>query len=326
MSETVYIYGLTDPRTGDLRYVGKTVKTLARRLSAHKAAARAGVHRPCARWIRSLLLAGKEPAIFLIEVAPSSDWAARECFWIGHYRGAGCRLLNLTDGGDHYEQPTEVRQKIARLAKARLSDPAYRAKMKAAHNTPAYLAAAKQRTAALWQDPDYRAKIEDKARGRKVVAPRRGWRLTPETRAKISAARIGKPDPTRGVSRPHVKTTNIEYVATSPDGQSHQVSSLPQFCVRHGLTASEMRLVARGKAIQHKGWTCRHAADPDWQPKDRQSRAGDYIVTTPGGEEIRVKGYWAFCAERGINASMFCRVLNGKQAHHKGWKIRRAGE
>ncbi|WP_080421237.1 GIY-YIG nuclease family protein [Burkholderia ubonensis] len=98
MQKETKIYVLRDPRTGAVRYVGKTVQTLARRLSAHmlRSAAKR-THRDC--WIAGLMAAGFEPVIECIATA-GADWAEREQFWIAHYRAAGCDLTNQTDGGE----------------------------------------------------------------------------------------------------------------------------------------------------------------------------------------------------------------------------------
>lgn len=46
-----------------------------------------------------MLQAGNEPEIFVIEHSPT-DWVEAEQFWISYFRSIGCRLANLTQGGD----------------------------------------------------------------------------------------------------------------------------------------------------------------------------------------------------------------------------------
>jgi hypothetical protein len=48
------IYGLVDPNTNQVRYVGRTTQTAARRLTAHLSEAKAGHPRPVYDWIREL--------------------------------------------------------------------------------------------------------------------------------------------------------------------------------------------------------------------------------------------------------------------------------
>lgn len=95
------IYDLRDPRTGEVRYVGKTVLPLSRRLTSHISAAKGRSHRRVCRWIRSLLDVGLVPMIHALEVVPAGgDWAEREAHFIGFYRSRGCDLTNHTDGGE----------------------------------------------------------------------------------------------------------------------------------------------------------------------------------------------------------------------------------
>lgn len=102
----VTIYALCQPidkwRTGEVRYVGKTVGTPWHRVRAHAYAAKRGTPRlPVLRWLRKQIDAGNPYHIRHLErVPPGVDWAERERFWIAKYRADGVRLLNLTEGGD----------------------------------------------------------------------------------------------------------------------------------------------------------------------------------------------------------------------------------
>lgn len=87
--------------TGEVRYVGKTIKKLRDRLKIHIWTARHGnkTHR-CA-WIRKLLEQAMEPVITEIEKIESAcDWAERESYWIKKYTDEGARLTNATAGGE----------------------------------------------------------------------------------------------------------------------------------------------------------------------------------------------------------------------------------
>jgi hypothetical protein len=126
MERETKIYVLRDPRTNAIRYVGKTVRSLVRRLSAH--ILRSGekrTHRDC--WIAGLLMAGLKPVIEPIDVA-GDDWAEKERFWIAHFRAAGCDLTNQTDGGEGtpgLEVPAHLRAQISAQQSARMT-PEYR--------------------------------------------------------------------------------------------------------------------------------------------------------------------------------------------------------
>lgn len=117
----VTIYGLADPRSGELHYIGKTAGTLRVRLRCHVNDVRRGrVYIPRHRWIAELLGEGIEPDIFEVENVADDQWKEAEQFWIAYFRAIGCRLLNATDGGDgivghRHSAATKEKQRRAAL-------------------------------------------------------------------------------------------------------------------------------------------------------------------------------------------------------------------
>ena len=106
------IYGLVDPTTGLLRYVGVTRFTPEVRLYKHKIDT-LSLNTRLAQWLRGLLSTGRLPMIVVIERGYDRR---RERFWIEHYRRAGVPLTNLTNGGrspDGKAFTPEHRAKIA---------------------------------------------------------------------------------------------------------------------------------------------------------------------------------------------------------------------
>lgn len=95
-----YIYKLIDPRTDEIRYVGKTETTLKKRYSVHLRDAKNGTEWYVSRWIRQLLSYDMLPVMEVIEECFEETWAEREIYWIAYGRQMGWRLTNLTDGGD----------------------------------------------------------------------------------------------------------------------------------------------------------------------------------------------------------------------------------
>ena len=92
-----YIYGLHDPRTGELRYIGKSDNP-RERLAQHLREDR-GTYR--ASWVRHLKNAGLKPALSVIDAGDrGSDWAWMERLYIAAARASGARLTNITDGGE----------------------------------------------------------------------------------------------------------------------------------------------------------------------------------------------------------------------------------
>jgi hypothetical protein len=105
---TVEIYGLFEPDTGDLRYVGKAKDTV-KRLKSHLRESRTGT-RPVHNWIRKLALAGKIPKIEVLEVVRSEKWAEAEIRLIAEHRKTA-NLLNVADGGDMPAQTPEQKKR-----------------------------------------------------------------------------------------------------------------------------------------------------------------------------------------------------------------------
>jgi len=97
----VHIYALSDPRTGVVRYVGKSW-TIRKRLTQHLSAARTRAKKGHVySWLRSLLREGVAPALTILEtVSAGGPWQEREKHWIQYFRQSGVPLTNLTDGGD----------------------------------------------------------------------------------------------------------------------------------------------------------------------------------------------------------------------------------
>ena len=93
----VKIYVLKHPDTLEIRYVGKTVRSLSRRLGNHIANAKGNKHnKHLSNWIISILNDNKRPIIELLEECEYSVWQEREKFWISQFPN----LINLTEGGD----------------------------------------------------------------------------------------------------------------------------------------------------------------------------------------------------------------------------------
>lgn len=95
MSE-VAIYGLTDPVTGELRYVGKA-ENVKERYSSHL---HDGSDSPKALWIRRLKELGLKPGVYLLERCDGETWQEAERRWIAHMETVGASLTNVRAGGE----------------------------------------------------------------------------------------------------------------------------------------------------------------------------------------------------------------------------------
>jgi len=116
-TRNVLIYALKDPDTLEIRYVGKTVRSLSRRLGNHIANAKGNKHNVhLSNWILKLLRQGKRPIIELIENCSYLNWQEREQYWISHYPD----LINITDGGDGCVGLIHKPETIEKLRQAKL--------------------------------------------------------------------------------------------------------------------------------------------------------------------------------------------------------------
>ena len=91
----IEIYGLYDPETLELRYVGKA-KDSQKRLKTH--ILDRGRNRPVCRWVNSVVESGKIPVLKVLEVVPDDQWEQAERRLIAEHRKTA-KLLNLADGG-----------------------------------------------------------------------------------------------------------------------------------------------------------------------------------------------------------------------------------
>lgn len=93
----VYIYGLCDPRTEQLRYVGKTNNYHVRAASHIYEATSKGLpyNQGKNAWINDLLSVGLSPDMFILEESDAENGRSVERFWIGYFLFVGCDLLNI---------------------------------------------------------------------------------------------------------------------------------------------------------------------------------------------------------------------------------------
>lgn len=109
-----FIYGLLDPDTLELRYVGKTTQPKIRyRQHLFPSQLKPKTHRNA--WIKLLLTLNKKLGFIILE-RDGLDGAAREIAWIAEVRWLGANLVNGTNGEDDHKVghplSLETRRKI----------------------------------------------------------------------------------------------------------------------------------------------------------------------------------------------------------------------
>jgi len=172
----ITIYGLIDPRTSQLRYVGQTTRNPRTRLAAHLQTARKNTSSYVGAWARGVLDAGFAPDMVVIEVHAHQEGANEaECFWIEYFRAVGCRLVNRAIGGEVRTGWRHTAAQRAKWARERTGQKAPR------YGDP--------------KSPEERAAISAGMKRRWQIQPhpRLGKAHTEETKAKIRAHRALNP-------------------------------------------------------------------------------------------------------------------------------------
>jgi hypothetical protein len=130
----VSIYALKDPRTGEIRYVGKTSNP-DKRLAKHVWEAQSGMRNHRANWIKDLLMCNQSPEMEILDEVPEDFWQQWEIAWIEFFREQGFDLVNSTRGGEGWSagqkrsQETRNRLSIAMSRKRKPLTPGHRKKI-----------------------------------------------------------------------------------------------------------------------------------------------------------------------------------------------------
>jgi group I intron endonuclease len=115
-SSSTYIYSLSDPFTGLVRYIGKA-DDLRVRYNNHVSLKGKESTRKSA-WVKSLIKKGAKPIIEIVDFVDKAEWKFWEQFYISLFKSWGFVLVNSTDGGEGlvgYKTSDETKQKL-RLA------------------------------------------------------------------------------------------------------------------------------------------------------------------------------------------------------------------
>ena len=95
-----YIYTLSHPLTGEIKYIGKTINIKSRQYSHNNLKiCKSRINRKNS-WIISLNLKGLKPVFSVIKECYGDDWVKEEMDLIKYCRDIGMNILNHTDGGE----------------------------------------------------------------------------------------------------------------------------------------------------------------------------------------------------------------------------------
>jgi hypothetical protein len=107
----IFIYGLKDPRTGLIMYVGETVDP-KRRLQSHIwPPAKAKSLPPVSRWVLSLRDDGVAPEMVILEECAASHSRGLEDRWIANHRKTNPGLLNVPQNEFGVPRKADARRK-----------------------------------------------------------------------------------------------------------------------------------------------------------------------------------------------------------------------
>lgn len=119
MNKPASIYGLTDPETGLVRYVGCTTRPVIDRV-IQRIGESGWRNTYCDAWVQKLLKRGLEPGWVVFEVVEDGSYeivSAREKHWVGQFPWE--QLLNMTIGGRgslgyKHSEASRIKIRIAR--------------------------------------------------------------------------------------------------------------------------------------------------------------------------------------------------------------------
>ena len=127
------VYELVDPRTLEPKYVGITHMGVKKRKCAHLQQARAGGKSHRDNWIRSLMRAGLQPIVNVLQRGNGPGWQDCERSFIASHR-VKFNMTNATDGGEGSVGAvrTEAQKAhLSRLNKGKKLSAKHRAKLSA---------------------------------------------------------------------------------------------------------------------------------------------------------------------------------------------------
>jgi len=179
-----YIYALLDPRTQEVRYVGKSIDPPKRYLRHYKSdELKAQTYK--ARWLRGLKAKGLKADQVILQKIPNSEWEVAEQELIAYYKGIGCRITNATPGGDGrcagFTHSAKTRAKMSASRKGKPRSPETIAKVAAGRRGKLFTDEQKKRLSeahiGCWN------RLSDEQRRNCTEGLRVGWqhRITPKS-------------------------------------------------------------------------------------------------------------------------------------------------
>lgn len=123
--KTTFIYILIDPLTNHVRYVGKANDPKERFKGHMKESLKKNkddeiIQNHKINWINKLKIKNLSPVLEIVDEVLDSEWRFWETHYISLYKSWGFDLVNLTNGGDGFSDPTgEIGKRISKTLTGR---------------------------------------------------------------------------------------------------------------------------------------------------------------------------------------------------------------
>lgn len=224
------IYALVDPRTKEVRYVGKTKSKMCARIKTHLRHVRYPKNRNFTHkeaWLKGLIDAGMKPKKQILEIVPhGDDWASRERWWIATAPERGWKLTNLSIGGESgacgLKHTEEFKRKLAERSRGNKNSLGKK-----------WTEEQHAQRAALLADPQFKARMSAAQKGKKHS----------EESKRLRSLRF------RGASHPMAKLSALEVINLRERVAAGE--SRKQLANERGISHSHLCKIIRGEA-----WTC----------------------------------------------------------------------
>lgn len=236
------IYGLKDPRTGAIRYVGKSATGL-KRPRVHKSRSRDPSNKThVANWIRELTALGFDYEIVVLEYLPNNTaFREAEPRWIAKLRADGYDLTNSTDGGDGiwgHRHSDETRKKMSTTRKGRVFSEAHKQALSKA-----------RQGIKLNLTDEQRRQISESKKGNKYNL---GRVVSQEMRARISAKLTGRKMPEE--EKIKQRLAHAKNAKPFMDQYGTVYASSKDAIRRLGVNPSSLLRVLKGRLKSTKGY------------------------------------------------------------------------
>ena len=116
----VYIYGLVDTIKNELKYVGKSINPKSRYRKHLQDSKKKISYKD--KWIYSLLENNNKPELLIIDEVDEGNWIFWEKHYISYYKFIGCKLTNISEGGENPPNHTGRKRTEGEIERIRKSN------------------------------------------------------------------------------------------------------------------------------------------------------------------------------------------------------------